>query len=287
MEIKKENRAGVVGTILFHAILIIALVFVAFSKPEPTYPDPEGITVDLGYEETGMGQEEPKISEVVEAPQQQEEVVEEQPVEEVVKPSADPAVLTQEEASILEEQKKKEKQIAEEKRLKELEKKRLEEIERKKAEEARIKKEKEEALIKERNEKMKNAFGQNTTGNSTSQGINGGNGNQGDPNGTPGVNNYQGGGTGDGYKWSLVGRGKVSIPPAKKGIQEYGTVVVEIYVDKSGKVISARPGVQGTTNNNAELYEAAKQAALLARFTVSDSAPDRQKGTITYIFELE
>lgn len=290
-----KNKA-LVGTVIFHAALLMILFFAAFSAPTPTFPDPDGIVVDFGMDETGFGAEEPALNNepaepVADAtPVDETTPAEEQPVEEAVEPVSDPVeeapTLTQEDDSPTEAQLKEERELAEKKRKEELERKKREAAERKKKEEAERKRKEEEAARKALADKMQNAFGTNT-GTATSQGEAGGDGNQGKTNGVAGAGVYEGGGSGDGYKWSLNGRGKLSIPQPNRGIQADGTVVVEIIVDKDGKVISARPGAKGTNTNNAQLYDAAKQAALRAKFTASETANERQKGFITYIFELQ
>lgn len=66
-----------------------------------------------------------------------------------------------------------------------------------------------------------------------------------------------------------------------------GKVVVKIVVNRSGKVISAVPGAPGTTISDKSLRESARKAALGAQFNVSQSAPEAQEGTITYIFRVK
>jgi len=63
--------------------------------------------------------------------------------------------------------------------------------------------------------------------------------------------------------------------------------VVRILVDSYGNVTSASPGIEGTTVQNRILWEAARKAALQARFNVSGSAPAIQEGRITYVFTLK
>ena len=62
---------------------------------------------------------------------------------------------------------------------------------------------------------------------------------------------------------------------------------MEIWVDRDGKVTSANAGVTGTTVTNEKLWNAATEAALKARFNMKKDAPEKQRGTITYIFRLE
>ena len=77
-----------------------------------------------------------------------------------------------------------------------------------------------------------------------------------------------------------------NLPLPEYSVQNAGTVVVRIMVDQYGTVTSAVPGARGTTVQDATLWEAARKAALKAKFNVSASAPAVQEGTITYVFTL-
>ena len=68
--------------------------------------------------------------------------------------------------------------------------------------------------------------------------------------------------------------------------QEQGTVVVQIAVDRNGKVISANPGVRGTTNTAKCLLDQAKIAAMNTKWQSDNTAPDKQTGKIIYNFKL-
>lgn len=62
-----------------------------------------------------------------------------------------------------------------------------------------------------------------------------------------------------------------------------GEITVDIIVNKSGKVISAIPRRNpNITDPNLPAY--AQSAALRTRFNRDSAAPDKQKGTITYVF---
>lgn len=103
-----------------------------------------------------------------------------------------------------------------------------------------------------------------------------------------GYGSGSGSGVGSGHgNYKLSGRKSLAMPQPQYKCNEEGTVVVEITVDKSGKVIEAKPGVRGTTNTAKCLVDVAKQAALQAKFDPSASAPDTQVGTITYNFKLK
>ncbi len=92
-------------------------------------------------------------------------------------------------------------------------------------------------------------------------------------------------GTGTG-NYQLAGRNVLAKPAPKYTCNEQGTVVVEISVDQTGKVISAQPGARGTTNSAKCLLDQAKIAAMNTKFNSSESAPDKQVGKIIYNFKL-
>lgn len=70
-------------------------------------------------------------------------------------------------------------------------------------------------------------------------------------------------------------------------VQKEGTVVVRIAVDQNGKVTEAIPGADGTTVTDRTLWNAARNAAMEARFSrTTDVTKMKQYGTITYIFRL-
>lgn len=75
------------------------------------------------------------------------------------------------------------------------------------------------------------------------------------------------------------------VVPTYESITE-GIVVVEILVDRYGNVIKAEPGAKGTTCANRELFEASKGAALESKFNEDLTAPELQKGYMTYRFTL-
>ena len=116
----------------------------------------------------------------------------------------------------------------------------------------------------------------------------GGTGNQGVPTGSvDSQNRGEGSGLGNqGVSFFLEGRGFQSLPKPNYEYQVEGKVVVEVSVDRSGKVVQAIPGVKGSTTLEENLLRVAKEAALKARFDAKSDAPAVQKGTITYIFVL-
>ncbi|MCH5335656.1 MAG: TonB family protein [Alistipes sp.] len=84
----------------------------------------------------------------------------------------------------------------------------------------------------------------------------------------------------------LQGRGLVgSLPKPAYTVDAVGKVVIEVTVDASGRVTKASFRALGSTTNNTTLVEAARQAALKARF--AESKDFVQSGTITYIFRMQ
>lgn len=65
-----------------------------------------------------------------------------------------------------------------------------------------------------------------------------------------------------------------------------GRVVVSIEVNQRGEVVTAMPGVRGTTNNAPCLLDPARRAALATQFNPDQKAPSRQIGKIIYVFRL-
>lgn len=78
-----------------------------------------------------------------------------------------------------------------------------------------------------------------------------------------------------------------TIPKPQYTVQKSGRVVVTISVDRHGDVLTAQPGAEGTNVTDKELWKAAREAALGTHFNISADAPEKQYGTITYIFNLE
>jgi colicin import membrane protein len=298
------RQKGVLGTTLVHLMLFGFLILVGFSTPAPPETE-EGILVNFGTGETGIGMIEP-------SPPAGQKATSAPLIKEVTppRPSSKANVKTKDEPLLTQNT---EEAPAAKKADPEAAKKKLEKIEADKkikeerdAERIRIRQEEAEknriAAEQQRESDIMNrtknalADSKNTGTNSTGEGIAGGSGNQGDPNGS--VNSKvrgvgsglgdSGSGTGaSGFSYNLDGREIQVLPLPKYDIQEGGKVVVDVIVDRSGKVVKATPGAHGSSIVNDHLYKAAKDAALLAKFKVKLDAPEFQKGTITYNFILK
>lgn len=109
-------------------------------------------------------------------------------------------------------------------------------------------------------------------------------GDLGNPNGLKDIDRYDGlGGSGGGPAYDLGGRGAKSIASPSREFAEEGKVVVDIWVDKKGRVTRAEIG-KGTTVTDSNMRESARQAAMSSLFVEDKDASDIQKGTITYTF---
>ena len=129
-------------------------------------------------------------------------------------------------------------------------------------------------------------------------------GNKGKSNGDTNSKGYNGGGgkgeglgEGDGYggggfgksggngKWKLDGRKLSSSSQQLQKCNEYGTVVVQIKVNRNGNVIAAKYS-KGTDNTSQCLLDAAYATAKSYKWQPDPEAPETQIGLITINFKL-
>ena len=245
---KKDKGIAIAGTIVVHALAVLVLFLMAFRTPLPL-PGEEGVEVDLGMMDQGMGNiqpEKPAIPQAAQPEQKQEKSEEEN--------------LTQndDEAPAIEKPK--------------------------------VSKPKEEKPVEQPKPTVnqKALFkGSDTPQAGGSEGITGQPGDQGNPNGLAGIKQYEGnGGKGNGPGYSLGGRGAKSLHRPSDDFSEEGTVVVDIWVNREGKVVRAEVSPKGTTLINSEMRQRAVQSALRSAFVSDPTAPEEQKGTITYNFVI-
>ena len=253
---KKSKRKGIIGTILFHVLLLVAFLFMGLTYQDPP-PAEEGISINFGFTDEGLGEIEPEdTEEIIDAVE--EEIIEEQieSTEEIVTQTTieTPAVeKTEEKKKVVEKEQPKEEVIEEKK--------------------------------PEVNKKAIYTGKKETT--TTSEGDEEGEGNKGAIDGDPNADAYEGGGIGEeGAAYQLGGRKAEFKAAPIYTIQVEGKVVVAITVDRLGNVIYANPGVKGSTTLNKELLQRAKTAALKTKFEPKQSAPTNQQGKIIYYFQL-
>jgi protein TonB len=129
--------------------------------------------------------------------------------------------------------------------------------------------------------------GNSSDGKSKGEGDAAVDGVKGDKRGEPISSKYYGNtGSAGGGNYNLAGRKALSTPKKQPDCQEEGVVVVRITVAKNGKVMSAIPGVKGSTNTAPCLLKPAKEAALSTIWNSDGAAPEIQTGTIIYKFSL-
>lgn len=295
-----DKSLGVFGTIVFHLLLLLALIFISISSVDP---GDEGILVALGDSPTGQGQFTPSSS----APAAQtstppaSQPASTPPPTPSASTPARQQVLTQntEEAPAISAQEKARQE--EQKRIAEQERQRQAEIERqRKAEQERqrqeeLERQREAELERQKREQQAAAARKAVSGafsysgsNSQSAGDTGSSGTQGALTGDPNATNRTGTGLGSkGDEYSLQGRNLIgSLPKPVYNVQESGRVVVRIVVDREGRVTHAEHRLQGSTTTSSALINAAIDAARKARFNSDPNATSSQEGTITYVFDL-
>ena len=254
-----KHRNGLIGTTIFHGLLLLLLFFMAFRTPLPL-PEEQGIMVEFGTTSTGMGMVQPRMSDPA--------YTQPQPAP---SPSAQQEAITQDyEESVA---------LPAAPRQSETTRETVRETPRETATPVEQPREPERtpdqrALFPGRGDQSSTA---------TSQGEAGGAGNQGVTTGTPNVHVY---GEGIDVGGGLAGRGIAgTMPRPSYDVQVSGIVVVEVTVDRDGNVTAARAGVRGTTTSNSTLHEAALRAARQTKFARSNAL--QQTGTITYTFILQ
>lgn len=265
-EEKKNKVKATFGTIIFHILVIAALLFLGLSTPLPL-PGEEGVEVNLGSSNVGMGNQQAEAPAPKAVPKPKPQPV----VEEKVKED----IITQdiEEAPVIEEKKEEKKEKVKKEEEPYIEDKTDDKVE--KEPEPEPPKVDPRALYK----------GKSQSDEGQDEGITGDQGDQGKENGDPDVDNYDGlGGAGEGVSFDLGGRGKVTLTKPPYKTNEEADVRVTIHVDKQGIVKRVQVSQKGTTTSNPILIKEALNAARHSTFQADPNAPDLQKGTITYKF---
>lgn len=293
LDTRHKKKSFTLTTILL-SILVLLMFYIGMTYMEP--PIENGITVNFGTMEFGMGEVQPR------EPIRQQRTPEPKVVEEVI--PEDTSSDTAEEAIEETTEETTEKLITQEDpetiriRQQQEAKKRAEEAERKAKAEAerkeRERREAEERLRQEQEAKKKKLDAlmggiNNSDGEATgSEGDDNLPGDKGREGGDPYASTYYGApGTGSGTGgYGLSGRSLVSRGKVQQECNEEGRVVVRIVVDKNGKVVQATPGVKGTTNSDPCLLEPARKTAFLHRWNLDSKAPNQQIGFVVVNFKL-
>ncbi len=309
----RHKKKSFTLTTLLLSVLILLLFYIGLTYLEP--PPESGITVNFGTMEFGMGDQQP--TEPIRQRQPEPVVEEEQPEEiqetaaeampdepeeaaEAVEEPQEPVLTQEEEESIRikqqeQERQRKADQVAREAKAKADREAR--EAREAREEEARIAREKAEAEERARQaqEAKKRELDAMMGGLNNSEGqAEGGEGDdnragdKGNPDGDPYASSYYGApGSGSGSGgYGLSGRSLQGKSVYKQDCNQAGIVVVQIEVDRTGKVIKATPGARGTTNTDPCLLEPARKTAMAHRWNSDSKAPGRQIGFVVVNFKL-
>lgn len=268
-------------TLLIHGVLILILFYFVLTTPVPPMGGGEGVLVNIGYVDMASGEIQPMSENISEEP-----AVQETPPP---TPAEETPVATQdmEDAPVITPPKPVQKKPEIKPVIKETPVKKTEAPVK-----PVVKSPDPRALYKGRN-----------TG-STSQGTGTGTGDQGNPLGDPFSKEYgdpgsgsgsgtgfgsgtgSGSGTGPGISFDLSGRNMVRKPIITDNSQEQGRVVIDVTVDKNGKVLTANGPGRGSTTTSSVLVKKAKEAALKTQFSPSPAGVEEQRGTMTFNFIL-
>lgn len=248
---KRSRWTGWAVTGVFHALVLVLFAFYGLTYQDP--PPEEGIALDFGYEEEGFGQS-TAANNVPEPPTP--------PIDEEV------SAVTQdvEPTDVSVDDKPKPKPVEKPKPTVTTSTEPV--------------KPQPSNQLSSRLNRLKN------TGTGSGQGSTSGTGDAGSPNGVPnGGTGGTGGGTQGTGDYRLGNRSATSRPKPVYDCEEEGRVVVKVYVDRNGNVISAEPGANGSTTTASCLFERAKYAALRTKWAPDPDALETQVGTIVYRFE--
>ena len=284
-ESKKNVRAGsyTVGII---ALLLVFFLFVKWTlPPHPPMPVDEGIEVNLGSSDMGLGEDQPLLPGPPAKQDQQaytppkQTVAENQDVKDVETNDKDADAPEIKKPPVVKPEAKK---IPEKDVVKNTPKTTTQPVTNPTPAPPKPK------------AQMKTVSGDGTGGNDadsykkgSNQGIAGGTGDQGKPGGDPDSKNYTGNGgrgnSGVQITKGLAGRKFVSLPSFKDEFNERATVNVDITVDGAGNVVSAVYQPKGSTTADAGYKAIAIRKALQCKLNATGG---ESKGTISFNFRL-
>ncbi len=262
----KDRTRALLGTIVFHGVLLLCFLFFGLSTPLPL-PEEHGVIVSLGYVEEGRGQTQP-----LSAPRP---VPQSPPASPAQEPEGVVTQHTQESVALPEEAPDRDagREFPDSDRRDPVPE----------PEDAAEPIEEEEpapqvdprALFPGRDQRSTDRQDRGETGETGVQGA---------PEGVVGADEQAGVGQSNGIEYSLTGRRANYLPIPEYTTLSTGRVVVQITVNRQGQVIRATAGARGTTTTDRTLHRNAEDAARRARFDLKSDAPEEQTGTITYNF---
>ena len=118
------------------------------------------------------------------------------------------------------------------------------------------------------------------------EGVAGGRGDQGAPGGNPNSTNYTGGGHGNGgvaISSGLAGRHITGVPSFTDDFNENAKVALDIHIDAAGNVTDASYTPRGSTTGDGNMIAIAKRKARQVKF---NPGSDESVGTIVFNFKV-
>lgn len=287
MKVDGNRIKALIGTIVIHALIVLALLFLALKTPLPL-PKEQGVEVNLGVVNAGSGNrvnastrakpkpETAQKKETVATPPPAKKAPEKDMTQEVEKAPALPVKSPAKKKPVRVKKKPVPKPV----------KKNHEEKKSPKTKPSVKKTKKVENPEPVVNQQALFKLPDNKA--NAGRGVNEGNAEMGSPKGTEQGKHFKNkGGKGNGISYSLGGRGAKFLDKPTASFNEQGIVVVKIWVNPEGKVVSARVSPKGTTVVDENLRSLAVRSALNSTFMGDPSAPAQQIGTITYTFILK
>lgn len=267
---KSQRIKAIVGTGVLHALLLLACYFFYINVQIPTEEiETGGIVINYGTSETGMGNDytstdEPAIGENISS----------EPIEDPNRPNSSPTensntdrdVLTQntEDAPVVNDKNPNTSNSTTNTNATPAEPAKPSVDQR--------------ALFK----------GKKNNGTGGGDGTGSTPGNQGAVDGDPNSKSYTGTGSGGGgVALNLAGRKFISLPKIQDDGQTSGKITVDISVDKTGTIVTAKAGGRGTTISNAALWGKCERAVLGCKLNAITSGPEIQAGSVIFTFILE
>jgi len=256
---KKRKRVALIVTVVFHTVALLLFLFYGLTQPVPL-PEDQGASVEFGWDESASGD---AVAQV-ENTEPVEDVNQTPQTEEVTEEIVDEEMVTDEESDVAVPEEKEQPKPKEEK------------VEEKPVEEPKP----------TLDDRLQNALNSMNSPSETggSQGDQEGSGDQGNPSGTDGKG-VLGGGSGS---WQLDGRSMMPGYGTKiKDTREEGIVVLNIWVDQSGKVTKVAPNLRESNTTSQYLINLAKKDVLNNfRFNGDAGAAVSQRGKVRYVFKL-
>jgi len=285
-ESKKNMQAGTI-TVVILAVLFLFLFLVGWTTPSILQPVPEeGIEVNLGNSDAGLGNDQP-FEPGKPAPQDQQQYTPPKQVEtqkeEVKDPATDDKDPDAPEIKKPPVSKPEATKIAEKTEPKKIIPKAVEPVPP--APKPPVAK----AVFKGVNGTGTGGNEADTYKKGGSEGIAGGKGDQGRPGGSPDSKNYTGGGHGNSgatIARGLQGRFFTKVYSYQGDFDTNEKVAVDVRIDKSGNVISASYQPRGSTTSSSSYKDKAIEIVKKSKLNASAAGDDEQTGTVIINFRI-